>query len=827
MSTFVTKNLKINIPIVSSNMDTVTEANLAIALARQGGLGIIHRFMTIDDAANEVKKIKRSEGILIEQPYILNPNQTLEDALDFMRNYDVTGILVTDINKKLLGILTSRDILFETNLNKKIENLMTKNLITAPVGTSLEDAKETLHQNKIEKLPLISEKGILQGLITAKDIIRKDEFPNASKDSKGRLMVGASIGIKDDVVERTSAMLNAGADVIVIDIAHGHADSVINTIKLLRREFGNVEIIAGNVATKEATEDLISAGADCIKVGVGGGCFAAGTRVLMSNGFYKNIEEIQPGERVINKDGKPVNVKKSFCTGIKKVWKIRNSIYYENTYVTPDHQFWIGDLNTVSFETLQSRGYVKLLELQSKTIPKLSKYKWKQVSEFKQEALLIPRNIEFEFPETFEIDLQKRCGGNWRTGFKYALDVTLKPSYELGYIFGTFLGDGNSHTAVFNGTHQGSVYWSFGIKENEIADKLAKCIEFIFNKKCSIVIKENEIEVVFYYKPFADFLKSFDKRTNKHLPEEYLINDKPYLNGLLDGLIDSDGYIEDYGRKRISNTSKKIIELFSIICYLINGFFPSAGKKKITIGGLKNANIKNFNQSYVSGIGTNTKKRLTKNYQAIDLLECSESPINTRVYDLEVDCPTHSFIANNNIVHNSVCVTRIVTGSGVPQLQAVLDSSEVSTQMGVPIMADGGIRNSGDIVKAIGAGANTVMLGNLLAGTEESPGTVLMKEGKKFKIYRGSAGYGTALSRKQQKIQNNLTITEYTPEGVESLVPYKGTVLEVINPLLGGLRSGMSYSGARTIEELKLKCKFIKMSGAGFKESNYHDVKLV
>src|SRR3989344_5770216 len=339
MSTFVTKNLKINIPIVSSNMDTVTEANLAIALARQGGLGIIHRFMTIDDAANEVKKVKRSEGILIEQPYILNPNQTLEDALDIMRNYNVTGILVTDLNKKLLGILTSRDILFEINLNKKIENLMTKNLITAPVGTSLEDAKEILHQNKIEKLPLISEKGILQGLITAKDIIRKDEFPNASKDSKGRLMVGASIGIKDDVVERTSAMLNAGADVIVIDIAHGHADSVINTIKLLRREFGNVEIIAGNVATKEATEDLISAGADCIKVGVGGGCFAAGTRVLMSNGFYKNIEEIQPGERVINKDGKPVNVKKSFCTGIKKVWKIRNSIYYENTYVTPDHQF--------------------------------------------------------------------------------------------------------------------------------------------------------------------------------------------------------------------------------------------------------------------------------------------------------------------------------------------------------------------------------------------------------------------------------------------------------------------------------------------------------
>jgi IMP dehydrogenase len=322
---------------------------------------------------------------------------------------------------------------------------MTKNLITAPAGTNLETAKEILHQNKIEKLPLINDKGILQGLITARDIIKKDEFPNSSKDSKGRLLVGAAIGVKDDVIERTSGLLSAGADCIVIDIAHGHSESVISTIKLLRKEFGNVEIIAGNVATREATEDLISAGADCCKAGVGGG---------------------------------------------------------------------------------------------------------------------------------------------------------------------------------------------------------------------------------------------------------------------------------------------------------------------------------------------------------------------------------------------AVCITRIVTGSGVPQLHAVLECCAVGAEMDVPIMADGGIRTSGDIVKAIGAGANSVMLGSLLAGTEESPGTVVMREGKKYKIYRGSAGYGTALSRKQQKL-GGLNITEYTPEGVESLVPYKGHVHEVINPLLGGLRSGMSYSGARTIEELKQKVKFLKITGAGMKESTYHDVKLL
>ncbi len=444
-STFVTKNLKIQIPIISSNMDTVTESEMAIALARQGGLGIIHRFLPIEEQVDEVKRVKRSEGILIEQPFALGPEQTLRDALEIMTSYKISGILITDINKKLLGILSTRDVLFETNLNKKIEELMTTNLITAPAGTNLETAKEILHQNKIEKLPLINEKGILQGLITAKDIIKKDQYPNSSKDSKGRLLVGAAIGVKDDVVERTSGLLDAGADCIVIDIAHGHSESVINTIKLLRKEFGNVQVIAGNVASKEGALDLMSAGADCIKAGVGGG---------------------------------------------------------------------------------------------------------------------------------------------------------------------------------------------------------------------------------------------------------------------------------------------------------------------------------------------------------------------------------------------SVCLTRIVTGSGVPQLHAVLECSEASQEMDIPIMADGGIRTSGDIVKAIGAGANSVMLGNIFAGTEESPGTVVMKEGKKFKIYRGSAGYGTALSRKQQRL-GNLNISEYTAEGVESLVPYKGHVHEVVNQLIGGLRSGMSYSGARTIEELKRNVKFLKITGAGFKESSYHDVNLL
>ncbi len=827
ISTLLSKDIKINIPVISSNMDTVTESQMAIAVAREGGIGIIHRFMSIEDQANEVRKVKRSEGILIEYPYTLRPEQTLGDALNLMEIYKISGLLITDVNKKLLGILTSRDILFEKDFNKKIESLMTKTLITAPFGTNMETAKDILHENKIEKLPLVDENGVLKGLITTKDIIKKEQFPRASKDSKGRLLVGAAIGVKDDVIERTSALLDANTDIIVIDIAHGHADSVINTIKLLRKEFGNIEIMAGNVATKEAVYDLISAGADSIKCGVGGGCFASGTRILMSNGIYKNIEDVKLGDKVINKDGKTVTVKNSFCTGIKKVNKIKNSVFYEYTYVTPDHQYLVGDLNTSSVATLQSRGYSLLLEQQSKTIPKQSKYKWKKVEDLKQDVFLLPKNIDFELQEEFEIILKKRKGGNWRTGLLYETDNVIKPSYELGYIFGTFLGDGTSHTPVFKGSHRGAVHWYFGLNEFEKVNKLIySLLKILKNIKPKIQTKSNIIKLSLYYKPLADFLNYFGKRKEKHLPEKYLINNKDYLKGLLHGLIDTDGHIEQGGRIRFYNTSKKLIELFNVVTYLVTGVFPNCNKRKPTVGTLKNIKLENCCPSYLAEIINTGRKRLTKNYQAIKVLDVQETNDYVSVYDLEVDCPTHSFIANNAIVHNSVCSTRIVTGSGVPQFSAILECTKASEEAGIPLVADGGIRNSGDIVKALGAGADSVMVGNVLSGTEESPGNTLMKDGRKFKIYRGSAGYGTALSRKNQKLKD-VNINDYVAEGVESLVLYKGNVNEVINQLLGGLRSGMSYSGARTIAQLKQKAKFVRITDSGFKESRPHDVNVL
>src|SRR3989338_4591870 len=229
-----------------------------------------------------------------------------------------------------------------------LSQLMTpkENAIVADFGINIETAKSIFKKEKVEKVPLLDKNGLLKGMITAKDIIKKENYPNASKDSKGRLLVGAAVGVKDNYLERAEALVNSGCDIICIDIAHGHSQLAINAIKNLKDKISDVQIIAGNVVTEEASYDLINAGADCIKVGIGSGCFAAGTRILIANGTYKNIEEIKPGERVINKNGKIA--KKAFCTGVKKVSKIRNSIFYEATYVTPEHNYWIGDLNTSS-----------------------------------------------------------------------------------------------------------------------------------------------------------------------------------------------------------------------------------------------------------------------------------------------------------------------------------------------------------------------------------------------------------------------------------------------------------------------------------------------
>jgi IMP dehydrogenase len=442
------KNISLKAPVVAANMDTVTESAMAIALAKCGGLGVIHRFLTIEEEVAQVAKVKRAENIVIEAPYTVGPDDTIEDARAAMRRHSVGGLLVVDADRKLLGIVTERDISFQPDGRTILRKVMAKKLVTGRPGIAMEDAQEILRENKIEKLPLVDSKGVLMGLITAKDIKQKKLHPEASTDKKGRLLAGAAVGVIGDYLERAAELLKAGADCLVVDVAHGHSEHVIDAVKKIKKRWPNAELVAGNVATYEGARDLVAAGADGIKVGVG------------------------PG---------------------------------------------------------------------------------------------------------------------------------------------------------------------------------------------------------------------------------------------------------------------------------------------------------------------------------------------------------------------SICSTRIVSGSGVPQLTAIMDCAKITRERGIPICADGGIRDSGDIAKALAAGASSVMLGSLFAGCDESPGFTVSRGGSRYKIYRGMASLTATLSRKKKEHEeielDPISVAEVVPEGVESMAPYKGPVTDVVYQLIGGVRSGMSYTGARTLKDFWEKAEFIKITAASWSESKPHHLE--
>ncbi|WP_019157235.1 IMP dehydrogenase [Robertmurraya massiliosenegalensis] len=443
----LTEKVKLNIPIVSAGMDTVTEAEMAIAMARQGGLGIIHKNMSIEQQADQVLKVKRSESGVITNPFFLTPEHQVFDAEHLMGKYRISGVpIVNNENEqKLVGILTNRDLRFIQDYSIKISDVMTKeNLVTAPVGTTLAEAESILQKYKIEKLPLVDENGILKGLITIKDIEKVIEFPNSAKDAAGRLLAGAAVGVTKDTMRRVEALVHAHVDVIVIDTAHGHSKGVIETVKQVRDGFPNVAIIAGNVATAEATRELIEAGADIVKVGIG------------------------PG---------------------------------------------------------------------------------------------------------------------------------------------------------------------------------------------------------------------------------------------------------------------------------------------------------------------------------------------------------------------SICTTRVVAGVGVPQITAVYDCATEARKHGKAIIADGGIKYSGDIVKALAAGGHAVMLGSLLAGVSESPGETEIFQGRRFKVYRGM-GSVAAMEKGSKDRYFQEDNKKFVPEGIEGRLPYKGPLNDTIYQLIGGIRSGMGYCGTKDLEELRENAQFIRMTGAGLRESHPHDVQI-
>jgi IMP dehydrogenase len=305
LSTLLTPNIRLNIPIISAAMDTVTESKLAIAMAREGGIGILHKNMSIEKQCDEVVRVKRSESGMIQDPITLTPEKTINDALYLMKKYSVSGIPVVNLARKLVGILTNRDLRFEPNVNLKVADLMTKeNLITAPQGTTLEKAEKILQKYKIEKLPVVDNKGILKGLITFKDIMKKKKHPYASKDEHGRLRVGAAVGITEDTLDRIDSLTKAGVDAIVIDTAHGHSAGVLKTVRDARKKFKYEQIIAGNIGTYDAAVDLLNCKVDAVKVGIGPGSICT-TRIIAGIGVPQ-ITAISEVFRAVKKSGIPV-----------------------------------------------------------------------------------------------------------------------------------------------------------------------------------------------------------------------------------------------------------------------------------------------------------------------------------------------------------------------------------------------------------------------------------------------------------------------------------------------------------------------------------------
>jgi inosine-5'-monophosphate dehydrogenase len=823
--TRLTPKIELAIPVVSAAMDTVTEAPLAIAMARLGGIGIVHRNLSVDDQVSEVDRVKRSQSGMITDPVTLPPDAPVRAALDLMARFKISGIPITDTSGKLVGILTNRDLRFVDDHDQPIERVMrAAPLFTAPVGTTLEQAKDILWQHRIEKLPIVDSAGMLRGLITVKDIKKQTEYPHATQDDKGRLRVGAAVGVGPDAVERAEALVAAGVDLLVVDTSHGHSQGVIDVVKTIKGSF-DIEVVGGNIVTADAVDAMVAAGVDGVKVGVGPGCFAAGTRVLMADASYKPIEQIVAGERVINMHGEPVTVVKAWCTGVREVMAVRHNASANEMVMTPDHQFFVGDLSTTTSAVVSSRGYANVLEKTTKR--STSKLVWKQIGDAERATLLAPRAIAFEMPDRLDIDLHDLAV---REGALDRYRTEIHESYDLGLLFGTFLGDGHAFINTNGRSEIGRVSWYFGANEAGLALKVANAVERVTGVRPTTIDGAKVVTLHLYSLQWARLLAQFGKRTDKHLPARYRCSHPGYLHGLYDGLLISDGHVGIDGRHGFRNTSQRLSELFSVLCLLLNGSFPEVVRESGPAGGLHGTDDSRCQPSYRSRLNLRHQRRHLADHQIVKQLDRRELGTAVPVYDIEVDCPTHSFIAENVIVHNSICTTRVVAGVGVPQLTAIYDCAVAARRHGVTLIADGGIQLSGDIPKALAAGADVVMLGSLLAGVDESPGEVVLHQGERFKEYRGMGSMGAMKARsfsKDRYFQGDVVDTDkLVPEGIEGRVAYKGPLANVIYQLVGGLRQAMGYCGTGTVAELKERGRFVRITGAGLRESHPHDITI-
>ena len=652
-----------------------------------------------------------------------------------------------------------------------------------------------------------------------------------------------STGISDsDYNNLTNILENFECKFICIDIANGYISKFNDFCKKIRQEFPEKIILAGNISTQKGVKMLNELNIDIIKVGIGGGCFKGDTKILMANGIYKNIEDISEEDYVINKNGKPVKVLKKINNGVKNFINIKTNNWHNKTYVTPEHNYWIGDFSSLNDKTIASSGKAKLLDQLTKTSPPKSKYKWENIENcFNKKTLLMPKDIEWDLSDNFSIDLSEyNLRGKIDDNYIYTYNAKetkikrfIDSNYDLGYIFGTFLGDGNTHITVNSKKcESASSHWSFNVCENDIANKLVSCINNILDYTCSIKKKNNNVlSVNCYNKSFTKLLSEFSKKTNKFLPKKYYCKNKDYIQGLFDGLIDSDGNIEITNTKKyiynLTNTSNYILELFYWCCMNLHISYSSNICKK-SIGNLKGTCIDNIKDSY--RIKTHTMNRYTKDYLYSEIQNYDNSNILLDIgWDIEVDCKTHSFIANNSIVHNSACTTRIQTGIGMPQLSCIMEcveecykynnwnatkhlysNKEFKKNQQVNksyILSDGGITCPGDVAKAFGAGADFVMIGGAFSGHDENPGEIINDE-KTDEKYKFFYGMSSSYAMKNNYAANNNT-NYRSSEGREIKVKYKGKLTDTVENYLGGLRSTCTYTNSSNLEELEENCKFI------------------
>lgn len=897
-ATQFSQNIRLNIPLCSSAMDTVTEASLAIALAQQGGIGVIHKNFSIAEQAEEVDKVKRSESGMIVDPVTIRDNALVSEALNIMGRFKISGVPVVDENGFLVGIITNRDLRFETRTEISVSEVMTKQpLVTVPVGTTLTEAKAKLQKHRIEKLLVVDDDGHLKGLITVKDIQKAIRYPNAAKDELGRLRVAAAIGATGDYLERAEALINSRADAIVVDTAHGHSSRVIEAVKKIKQKFPETEIIAGNIATGEAAKALVSVGVNAVKVGIGPGsiCLNSKALVLMYDNSIKQICDVKLGEKVITHLGRARQVTKTYRRKYQgDMIEINVAGCPDKVQATPNHEFLAVTFD--ASEKLRSKSGAKYFFSK----PKYNKgLRWVRADELKkQDVLVVPKqkyeaetcffdlldavphynsdehniwgkkigfnpNVESHGKLSEKFGTTKRIietiiSGKRKVSDSLTLSVNeylnevnyqriLQPQKLNRYIFldanlmrliGYFTAEGY----VVGNANNRQLRFAFNENEVEFIEDVKQLVSKIFGYDKTAVrpTPRRAIEIIVSNHAIAKFFEWLMPKgaVNKRLPD-FVLNQSPEnLRQFLIGALRGDGSLKDARRVGYKTASPhlahQIAEVFARLGYLasVQSYEPKnesySTSYYVRIGGEQAkrfaVEFPELNLDFPENIKHKQDVFADEDYfyvaiRSVEILENQE----LEVFNLEVE-EDHTYIANRVAVHN--CTTRVVTGAGVPQITAIIECVNAAKGSGVPVIADGGVKFSGDVAKAIAAGADSVMIGSLFAGTEEAPGETILFQGRTFKTYRGMGSIGAMKRGSSDRYAQEGTVSDskYVPEGIEGRVAYKGTLAEMVTQLVGGLRSGMGYTGCKNIKELQENAKFIRITSAGLRESHVHDV---